>query len=359
MKNAYLCIYMDDFSHDPSDSIVILRASCSPKRIDLLVRGYKLSQILRTALEIGQFTLLKNPRTYEEIDIKLGTAPKLTKIPLDALVSLGLVGKNGELYESLDEAKEFLGVDSQFYQGHFIKLELSKYNLWNCLPQVLQKKEEDNQRTKPTDKFDSLHTIAMAKVAMRRSLSLVVETLLEVVLGFKTAKSMFDLDGGHGLYSIALTQAAPKLSSYVLDLPQVIELAKEFIKTYKAESRINTIVGDITHDELGNEAYDIIFASHVLYRDICNKVIVNKIAIAFNYNIVFIINQWMKKEKSDLSSVLWDINLVLQGNSEFALLTLDEFKLLLKESNLYIENIIEKGNSSAVTTIIVERNLLD
>lgn len=350
----------DDLSHVASDSVfTISKASCSPKRIDVLVRGYKLSQILRTALEIRLFALLKNPYTYEEIYTKLGTAPELTKPLLDALVSLGLVGINGELYESLDEAKEFLDIDSPLYQGHFIMLELNNYILWNYLPQLIQSTEVKNQTMIYTDKFDGLYTKAMAEVAMRRSLYLAVKTILDGVPDFKTAKSMLDLGGGHGLYSIAFTQALSNLTSYVLDLPQVIEITNDFIKMHKAEGRVNTIAGDIIYDELGIETYDIIFASHVLYRHTCNREIFDKIYKTLKFEGVFIISQWIKVEKPNLSSALWDISLLLQGYNESALLTVNELTLLLKESCFYIDKIIKQCESSDLTTIILARKDLD
>ncbi len=385
MNNVHIdrCGDMGEVGHGSKDGILAIpRASCSPKRIDILVRGYKLSQILRTALELKIFALLKNPCTCEEIYIKLGTDPKLTKALLDALVSLGLVGKTEELYKCLDEAKEFLDADSHLYQGDFIISEINNYMLWNSLPERIRNTNNIKIQPNEHNKFDSLYTKAMAEVTMRQSLYQVVGSLLEEVPDFKTAESMLDLGGGHGLYSIAFTQVLSNLTSYVLDLPHVIEITREFIKIHRAEDRVNTIVGDIIYDELGNETYDIIFASHILYRHMCNKIRLDKIFMALKLNGVLIISQWMKTEQPNLSSALWDISLFLQGYNESALLKLDELKRLLNEtfmaqrppmltkigsctnlfsyqSNFVITNVIEQTRLNDLATIIVARKLLN
>ena len=122
--------------HEITHQAVIPRPSCSPQRIDVVVQGYKVSQILRTALEIELFTLLKRPCTFEEILNTLKTVPGLTRALLEALVALGLVKRSDERYEASNEAKEFLDSNSPLYQGHFIMLQLSSYDLWNSLPQL-------------------------------------------------------------------------------------------------------------------------------------------------------------------------------------------------------------------------------
>ena len=338
---------------------VIPGQSCSPRRIDMVVHGYKISQVLRAALEVGLFTSLKRSCTCEEVSNRLRTAPELTKILLGALVALGFVKRSGKRYEDSEEAREFLDCNSPLYQGHFIMLQMSYYDLWNRLSQALKGNGVESTHREPTGMFDRLSTQAMAEAAMRRSLHMVVERVLRDISEFTTADSLLDMGGGHGLYSVMFTQTCPELKAYVFDLPQVIEVTKEFITKYGVNDRVHVIPGYFTKDDLGNEAYDIVFTSHVLYRYACNEELLRKLLRALKDGGLLIVSQWMKRKEPNLTSALWDIGLFLRGYSESALYTLDEFRSILTGVGFHVERTLELMVPYDLTTIVVSRKAMD
>ena len=75
-------------------------------------------------------------------------------------------------------------------------------------------------------------------------------------------KSLLDIGGGHGLYSIFFTSKYPELRACVLDLPQVIEVTNENIQRYNAGDRVDVVAGDY-HTFRPTRKFDVVFLSNV------------------------------------------------------------------------------------------------
>lgn len=138
--------------------------------------------------------------------------------------------------------------------------------------------------------------------------------------------------------------------------PQVIEVTKEFIAKYGANGRIHMIPRGFTKDDhLGNEAYDIVFTLHVLYRYACNDELLKMILRVLKDDGLLIVSQWMKGKEPNLTSALWDIGLVLRSCSESRLYTLDEFRSLLTGVGFHVERTLELMVPYDLTTIVMSR----
>jgi hypothetical protein len=63
-------------------------------------------------------------------------------------------------------------------------------------------------------------------------------------------KRVIDLGGGSGAYSIVAAQKHPALTAVVLDLPPVVEVAREFIAENGVADRVTAEVCDFTKDPI-------------------------------------------------------------------------------------------------------------
>jgi cyclopropane fatty-acyl-phospholipid synthase-like methyltransferase len=80
---------------------------------------------------------------------------------------------------------------------------------------------------------------------------------------FRSMKTMLDLGGGAGFFTMAIVGAHPEMKGVVFEQPQVADVAREFIQQYGMQDRVSTIDGSYLTDDLEGP-YDFIFASATL-----------------------------------------------------------------------------------------------
>jgi hypothetical protein len=82
---------------------------------------------------------------------------------------------------------------------------------------------------------------------------------------FANCEKMCDFAGSIGYFSFAFIQENPGLRSFVYDLPEVSELAKEIKSGEQNSDRISFHGFDIKSEASFGEDYDFFFGSHFLY----------------------------------------------------------------------------------------------
>ena len=78
------------------------------------------------------------------------------------------------------------------------------------------------------------------------------------------AKTVLDLGCGPGTYSFHLGEANPDLKLNLLDLPGVLEVAKEVRSRYDLVNDINYLAVDVTEEEIPG-TYDLVLVSNTLH----------------------------------------------------------------------------------------------
>jgi 2-polyprenyl-3-methyl-5-hydroxy-6-metoxy-1,4-benzoquinol methylase len=82
--------------------------------------------------------------------------------------------------------------------------------------------------------------------------------------GASGARRMLDVGGGSGAYSKAFARANPELHADILDLPEVLAIAKRHISEAGLEERIAAVAGDLQKDKLG-ENYGLVLLSAICH----------------------------------------------------------------------------------------------
>jgi hypothetical protein len=80
----------------------------------------------------------------------------------------------------------------------------------------------------------------------------------------RRARTLLDVAGGTGIYSIALLQKHPGLRAIVFDRPQVLKVTAEFAAQYGVADRLDCRPGDMFADPLP-EGCDVVLLSNVLH----------------------------------------------------------------------------------------------
>ncbi|AKX94204.1 O-methyltransferase [Moorella thermoacetica] len=245
-------------------SLMDLACPQGVERIDSITAGYQAYQVLRAALELGLFDWLaeNGPGCREEITTALKLNGMFTRSFLQALVDLGFLTCKGEKYRLTELARDFLVRRSPCYQGDLFLSTARPDSWWNNFKDTLTVIKP------PEQDFDAVPTPDFIKALAQRSLRGELQAVTRSIVaweGFRGARTLLDLGGGHGFYAIALCQVNPNLRAVVFDKPHIIACTREFIRQYGLEDRVIVQGGDACSEEWGG-GYDIVLISHLLYK---------------------------------------------------------------------------------------------
>ena len=323
----------------------------SPKPIDTIIRGYKVSHILLTAIEKGVFTRLSESKSAKDIAEEIGTDPHATEKFLNVLVTLGLLAKSDREYTNTVDAETFLVEGKTHYIGNLVRITVGSNLLLSYLDEVLKNGGSLQERSQEYA-FDEVQILGHAEGALCHELPIIFDTLKDVP-EFANAKRILDLGGAHGVYSMAFAQKNPMPEVTLFDLPHVVEIAKKFIANYGMEDRIKFEAGDFNTDDIGN-GYDLVFVSHVFYQKKGIESVLGKIYDSLNKNGAVILNHWIVNETrtGPRISVLFDLYISIMSRG-YHCYTVNGYTSLLEEAGFSKVRIFDIQTPPSPSMLIV------
>ncbi len=232
-------------------------------RENLLNTSYSFyrSRVLHIGFELGIFQLIGRASfSREEIAKKLKADLRGIAILLNALASLGLLIKRNNRFKNTPEALEVCIPGNEKYVGDIIKLQNTSWIGWQNLAQtVLEGKpfrrpaflETDLNATK--DFIYAMHNTAMGHAA-----------LLAERVQLRSCKSLVDIGGGSGAFTVYFLKANPKLRGTIFDLPGTLRVTKDIVSRYGLNDRIAFQEGDFLKDSIKGK-YGVAFLSHIIH----------------------------------------------------------------------------------------------
>lgn len=258
-------------------------------KVEKIVNSYQVFKTLLAGISLGLFDYLAKAGTSDRkvIAENIGINGAFSRFFLDSMVENGLLERDGENYSNTDTANTFLVSSSSLYQGNWIKE--NGHGNWNNLEETL-KRQQPQETNGNSGNIEAL--LKSKEEALLRGELQAVTKVIAGWSGFNNARTLLDLNGGHGLYTITLCQANPKLKGIVFDQPEVIKVTKKYVDTYNLSGQISTAEGSIETDSFG-AGFDIIIVSHLLYRfrkDI--EPFFNRVYKALNPGGLMVTNHW-------------------------------------------------------------------
>jgi SAM-dependent methyltransferase len=229
---------------------------------DIFQLGYYWEcKVLLTAVKLDVFgALAQGNGKGTEVARRLGTDPQATSLLLNALVSIGLLCKEGDRYANSQEARDYLVRESPQYAGHLLLLQEAEWENWGRLEAAVRTGrspvEEHLFRTDPRLAENIL--MVLHRVALQHAPTLAKQ------IDLRASRTMLDLGGGAGTHAMAFCRAYPNLSTTVFDLPETLPTTERLIKEAGLEGRIRLKAGDFNRDDLGGP-YDAVLMSDVLH----------------------------------------------------------------------------------------------
>ena len=233
------------------------------------------SKVLLTAVKLDIFgALAGGGRTAAEVTRRLGADPKATGLLMNALVSIGLLRKEGERYRNAPESQEYLVKDSPTYAGHLLLLQDAEWENWGKLESVVRTGRSPVKdhlfRTDP--KLAENVLMVLHRVALQHAPTLAKQ------IDLSASRTLLDLGGGAGTHAMAFCQAYSNLAATVFDLPETLPTTERLIKEAGLEGRIRLLPGDFNRDAVGGP-YDAVLMSDILHYQVAeaNAALVRKV----------------------------------------------------------------------------------
>ena len=223
-------------------------AGVLPDDLSQTLRAYMESRALLTALELDVFTAVGGGATAPEVARKVSTHARATEMLLNALVAMGLLVKQQDVFRDTTATARYFAGGSKDNARPGLIHTANIWHRWSNLTDCVRAGTAvgHQEMAERGDDWTEPFIAAMHRNAAERA-PLVVQAV-----GTAAGERMLDVGGGSAAYSIAFAKANETLRATVLDLPAVLPIAQGHINAAGLAGRVDTRAGDLRHDALGN-----------------------------------------------------------------------------------------------------------
>ncbi|WP_312165746.1 methyltransferase [Phenylobacterium sp.] len=241
----------------------------TPEKIMELGWGFWGSKTLLSAVELGVFTELgKGPLGLQALTTRLDLHPRSARDFLDALVALGMLAREGEVYANTSETAVFLDRNKPTYVGGILEMANTRlYRFWNGLTEALRTGQPQNEaKDGGEDLFGTIYADPVILESFLRGMtgvSLPAAQAMAALFPWNEVKSFVDVGCAQGGATAAIAQAHPHLSATGFDLPAVQPVFEAYVKEKGLQSRVRFQAGDFFAGPMPTA--DVIIMGHILH----------------------------------------------------------------------------------------------
>jgi predicted O-methyltransferase YrrM len=233
-----------------------------PEEILRLSRSFMECRILLSAAELNLFSLLsRGTLSAQEISERIGADLRALSFLLDALTAMGFLVKGNGVYQCAPSVVPLLSEDDP---RSVLPMVLHAAHLWQRWARLTDtvgggrtRKGGEGFRT-----MDEAHAFigAMHVVAEPQAHKIVAQ------INPGEARSLLDVGGASGTYTIAFLQAVPEMKATLFDRPKVVGMAHERLRAAGMLERVNLVSGDFYEDEFPS-GHDLAFVSAIIHQN--------------------------------------------------------------------------------------------
>jgi O-methyltransferase domain/Dimerisation domain len=239
------------------------------EKILQLGMGFMASKVLLSAVELGIFTKLAiQPTDGESLSQQLGLHTRGARDFLDALVALGLLERNGQIYSNAPEADYFLDRAKPSYIGGLLEmLNTRLYGYWGSLTEGLQTGKPQNEaKSGNPNTFEALYSDPerlRGFLQAMTGLSMNSAKVMAEKFPWQNYTSFADAGGAQGGVAVQIALKHPHLKGIVLDLAAVQPISEEYIRSFDLVGQLQFVPGDFFKEPLPKA--DVIIMGHILH----------------------------------------------------------------------------------------------
>ena len=220
-----------------------------PIPIGLAMFGMPLARSLQVAQDTGMLgELAQAPPTAAELAQNLQLRDPGVRRVLDVLVASGqLELDSSERYSFARRAAKWLDPSSETYVGGFLADTAHYWSWWQGLEELVRDGRSIELHDKPPeDPYWRSYMIGQYQLARLSGAPVAKAVALP-----DGARSLLDVAGGHGEFSMACCRRQPGLDATIVDLPGSARAGREIVAEAGMSERVHHVEGDMFTTELG------------------------------------------------------------------------------------------------------------
>lgn len=235
-------------------------------QLSQLAFGYWQSQVLFAAVTTGVFEALADgPLPAKEVGDRCALGADPVQRLLDAAVAQRLLSRSADgEYANTAHTQRLLTSSSPDSVVRWTKVMARWYEPWGDITRALRdggSVEDRALRLSEDPEYVADFILGMHQYNARSA------DALAASVDRRGARTLIDVGGGAGTYSIAFARAWEGLRCEVVDLEGVLPLARETVATAGLSDRIAVRAGDYYADPFGAGDADIVLLSNVLHQE--------------------------------------------------------------------------------------------
>ncbi|MGZ4787886.1 MAG: methyltransferase [Terriglobales bacterium] len=234
------------------------RAGTLPDPLEQTIRDFMPSRCILTALELDVFTAVGEGATAEQVGDKVGASPRGVGMLLNALVSLGLLSKGGNIFTNTAESARYFMQGSKDNQRNGLLHTAAIWHHWSTLTEAVQRGTRVPIERAQDPQWTANFIAGMQRNAKDRA------PLVVKALGTAGVKRVLDLGGGSGAYSIAFAKASAEVKCEILDLAEVVPLTSDYVVRAGVAAQVSVRPGNMLESDFGS-GYDIIMLNAICH----------------------------------------------------------------------------------------------
>ncbi len=186
-----------------------------------------------------------------------GVSDRSARIVADAMVSVGLISRDGDEYSNTPVTQTFLaGVTPADLRPMMQWWDQISYPTWQRLEAAVR---TGDPQTEPLCAADQ----AVLSLGMEVSTG-ASAMALPARYSFATHQRLLDLGGGTGSFARAALDRNPHLSATLLDLPETTAVAAQRVDGLVDQNRLDIVEGDLFVDPIPKD-HDVLLLANVIH----------------------------------------------------------------------------------------------
>jgi SAM-dependent methyltransferase/predicted transcriptional regulator len=286
----------------------------NPNTIREFASSFQKSRILLSGFELDIFTNIEESGiANKQISHNLNLDEHACERLMNALVSLGFLKKKNHLFYNTAESFAFLSKKSPDYLGGLMHSN-HLWNTWSNLTKVVRtgvSAHPDEINSRGEDWLTPFIAAMHDRAKKQAPLQLASIDLSEI-------KSILDIGGGSGAYSMEFASLKPGIDATVFDLPNVVPITKVFLEKEGFSDKVKTYAGDYTTDDLPG-GFDMVFLSAIIHSNSLevNADLIKKCFGSLSSNGRIVIQDWiMNNDRTQpTSGAVFAINMLVGTES--------------------------------------------
>lgn len=212
--------------------------------------------------------LAHGPQPFSQLTGRLGLHARAARDFLDALVALGFLTRDGDVYANTPETDLFLDKKKPSYVGGILEMANHRlYPFWGHLTTALRTGLPQNEiRTGDPSLFEVLYADparlkeflkAMTGISHGANLTIAKQ------LPWATYRTFVDVGTAQGDLAAQIARANPHIRGIGFDLPSVAPIFEDYVEHQGVGGRLTFQAGDFFAEDLPKA--DVVLMGHILH----------------------------------------------------------------------------------------------